>query len=438
MKSKSLVSINLLFLTLAFCSYISIKEGVFNIILFPIIFYLFGIAFIIFKKNKSIDKWHMNYIFNYGFIIRVISAIIIYYVLIQLRGVPFRGGGDAEGYERWGRLLSERWNAGQYIIPKMGANKGYFITSGIIHYTAQLIGRYHVLLPRFFNCFIGALIPVYVYKIAFRIYNENIAKTSAWISVFFPNFILYSSVQLKDIIIVFLFVVIIFKMLEYFYTDKLINILIIGAAVFILYYFREIFSILIIFVLVCTFFIYTFGKSDAGFNRGLYNKVVILTGTVALFIFIYFIGLEFGIVKFRSLAISARIDRYRYHSFGSFIGGEEYSESLALSLYSNMQGILRLIVFTGLLLIKPFPPWWALLNNQPLKIFYFINGMFWISILPFVIIGFITSIRKKFVESFPIYLIFIVVLIVVAATFFGYMCDRTNNRIPIITNSIFS
>jgi len=400
-----------------FCTFVSIKEYCINLILFFLFFYILGIVIVYLEDQSSLNREFMNSVFIYGYIIRILAAIIIYYILLKSKGAPFLGGGDDVEYEMWGHILSERWIDQQYELPSI-THPGYPVINGILYYIAHFLGNIHVLIPRFFNCLIGALIPIYVFKIAYRVYGVKIAKTSAWIAVLFPNFIYFSSLQLKDIIITFLFVFSVSYFLEYINTNKLRKFFVVAVSVILLSFFRYIYAVELAAIVIFTIFIFSFVRTKIGLNKKNLSYTLLIFMIIALLILLGVRGTLSNLINPTSLSPSSLIESYNVRSIYSFIGTTETANSLLFYFYEKLSLPLRTIIFPFFLMITPYPPWRAFVAADPLKIITFLNGMLWVSLLPFFILGLIFTIRKKTLISLPLIAVLLVVLITISISYF--------------------
>lgn len=429
-----------LLIALIFCGIASLKEGCANILLFAGLFYIIGIGIVYLEKSSDFEKTFLKNIFTYGYVIRILAAVIIYYLLLEVKGYPFIGiiseeggqilGSDDFAYEMTGRFISESLINHEGIPQFFGSSQpAYYIVNGFLHYIAHFIGVSHVLVPRIFNCLIGALIPIYVFKISFRIFNINVAKTAAWISLLFPNFIYFSSIQLKDIIIAFLFVFTVSYVLEYLYTNKLSKFFVATISVILLSFFRHIYAVELAAVIIITLFIFAFpfNKTKIGIIINNFKHTVLLVIILSALIFFGVKGQLSNIINPTPLSISEIIEIQNIESIYTFMGTTETADSLTFYFYEKMSLPVRAVIFPIFLLITPYPPWRAFITDDPLSIITFLNGLFWLSILPFLVFGFIFTIRKKTLIGFPLVAIFMVVLTTIAISYF-----QERYRLPVM------
>ena len=116
---------------------------------------------------------------------------------------------DAQYYQYMGRLVADAWNEGRsYTIYK--SNYGYYYWNGLIYY---LVG-YKPDFVRVLNSVVAVCTGFNLYFMALKLSGERAAKISFVLAVFFPSSILWSSLNLKDSLIIFLITLIIKKSIE--------------------------------------------------------------------------------------------------------------------------------------------------------------------------------------------------------------------------------
>jgi hypothetical protein len=116
---------------------------------------------------------------------------------------------DASGYEDFGLLISRGWHGdGPPMLLEKPINYGYYYWSGAVYY---LFGGYRLHLS-LFNSVIGCLSAILLYRIGVRLFVERVARRALLFALFFPSMILWSSIAVKDTIMVFLLVAIMHSM----------------------------------------------------------------------------------------------------------------------------------------------------------------------------------------------------------------------------------
>jgi hypothetical protein len=123
---------------------------------------------------------------------------------------------DALYYEYMGNLISNAWHDGRSIAI-FTENFGYFYWNGLIYY---LVG-FKPDLIRVLNSLTSVCIGFNLYFISLKLSGPKAARISFALAVFFPSSILWSSLNLKDSLIIFLVTLIVKQNLELMEKFKL-------------------------------------------------------------------------------------------------------------------------------------------------------------------------------------------------------------------------
>lgn len=127
---------------------------------------------------------------------------------------------DALYYEYLGNMISNAWHDGRSMaIPT--ENYGYFYWNGLIYY---LVG-FKPDLVRVLNSITSVCIGFNLYFISLKLSGAKAAKISFILGAYFPSSILWSSLNLKDSLIIFLITLIVKQNLELMEKFKLGNLL---------------------------------------------------------------------------------------------------------------------------------------------------------------------------------------------------------------------
>lgn len=116
---------------------------------------------------------------------------------------------DALYYEYMGRLIASTWNDGRAVVLHMD-NAGYHYWNGLIYY---LVGFKPDLL-RVINSITSVCIGFNLYFISLKLSGPRAARISFALAAFFPSSILWSSLNLKDSLIIFLITLLVKQNLE--------------------------------------------------------------------------------------------------------------------------------------------------------------------------------------------------------------------------------
>jgi len=116
---------------------------------------------------------------------------------------------DAIYYEYIGKLIARAWQEGRNIVIPSD-NYGYFYWNGLIYF---LVG-FKPDIIRVLNSVTAVCTGFNLYFISLKLSGSKAAKTSFALAVFFPSSILWSSLNLKDSLIIFLITLIVKQSLE--------------------------------------------------------------------------------------------------------------------------------------------------------------------------------------------------------------------------------
>ncbi|MFB3885577.1 MAG: hypothetical protein ACE144_10140 [Thermodesulfobacteriota bacterium] len=402
-----------------------------NFIIFvsSIFFYFSGTIFLHFQKANNHDEtYSLTKLFTRAYIFRILFAVVIYYTLVNANGMPFTGSDDLE-YETVGREISSFWLSGYFGLPSKlylpGYSLGYYVVNGFFQYLFNILGGYHILAMRFLNVLIGALIPVYVHKITTRVFGNDVSGFSTYASFLYPDLILYSSLQLKDIMIAFLFTAVIWQVVQYHQSGskmRFMKILWTALLIWGVYFFRYPYALvlsLIVSLGILLGFCINYGRKIGLKSTSLLGNLSVLFLVVLLIVTTLFFTGIFSLSTERfPLGTAEKIEGTNIHSFWQFIGSGGDSASLALSFFAKMQSPLRQLVFSLLMLVSPYPPWHSLSGDDPLRVFPFLSGLFWQCLVPFAILGLVFAVTERGHKSFVLCATFLTMLIIVGNTYF--------------------
>jgi len=151
---------------------------------------IFTILIFISKKNEKISN-----ILIVAFLLRSICVILDQHTLIKLPD----GYSDAAKFETLAREFSR--NDGLSVIYGLLINDSFFI-SRFISIFYSLIGESKMMAQSISVAF-GTASVYLVYRLCLIIWDHESAKKAAWVITFFPSLVLYSSLMLREVYIVF-------------------------------------------------------------------------------------------------------------------------------------------------------------------------------------------------------------------------------------------
>ena len=141
----------------------------------------------------------------WGFVVRVASGIGFAALLGHLYGMPFVGFSDDYSFELTAEMLAG--NSGDFFA--RARHPGYVYVLTRLHEAADAIGGYHFLIPRLFNAGIGAALAAAIVRaVEWARPGPKSVGLLAGLSVFMPEFLYYSSLTLRDIVISYLWMLV--------------------------------------------------------------------------------------------------------------------------------------------------------------------------------------------------------------------------------------
>lgn len=186
---------------------VGIAAGVFatgNMLAVPLVL-TFGLVALLLSGARNIRAEDRVFIFRLA-----LGALLLRLLLIvathslETGFIHYINSSDAFDYENIGRLISGAWHDGRTLTVER-ENYGYYYWNAIFYY---LVGYYPDLL-RIFNSILAVCTGFSLYFISLKLSGPRAAKISFVIAAFFPSSILWSSLNLKDSLIIFLITLII-------------------------------------------------------------------------------------------------------------------------------------------------------------------------------------------------------------------------------------
>ncbi len=160
-------------------------------------------------SNLLTQKWaeipqniFVKYIFYTALIIRLLWAIISYYLYIYWTGIPFEWiSGDAYAYHNLAQWFSALLKEGLSLKPYFDnfegtySDTGYPTYLGVIYY---IFGD-SILVARLFKALFGAITVFFIYKLATRTFGESTGRMAGIFAMLMPNLIHYTGLHLKEV-----------------------------------------------------------------------------------------------------------------------------------------------------------------------------------------------------------------------------------------------
>jgi len=228
---------------------------------------------------------------------------------------------DGITYGRIGNEIAQTWQSGgSYIINKN--NFGYYYYNAVIYY----ITGYYPDVVRLINCIIAIGAALNLYFISLWLSGRTAAKCTFVLTAFFPSFIVWSALNLKEGLCIFLISLIVKKMLELMRQFHLSKLMIIALALVPLISLRFYVGILIGLVIALSFVV---TATNFKWNRRLfYTLLLVIVAGITLNQMGYgFLGSDY--VASQNLETIAE-----QHNAGA-IGESSYSDGVSFDSVPN-------------------------------------------------------------------------------------------------------
>lgn len=388
-----------LFSIIAFVVGTIIKGHIYEPAVF-VIFVAFISAFLLILIGKS-NSVFLTKIIIISVLIKITTVFIMEYIMVNKIGIPFISYKDDYVYDEVSSAILNAWRTrgfGFYDDLRFGTGfySGYPIFSAFGKY---LFGD-HYLVPRFMNVFFSTLTIPFFYKSLKYYTSDRLARSSTVLFALSGVFIVYSSLQLKDTILVFFLSVLVYGTVKFFnegFNLKIITTILI-AIVFLIFFRAALLLVYVVALATTTLLVK--------------NKNLITSKKVVnIFGFLIIIGGFFFIWD------------YLYRSGFLGLTGEEYFESrISLrgeeSAYQGSNdltklGPLAIIAGPALVLISVFlpTPVFVKLNTfSNIVDYHFLPAMEYYGILPMVLVGLIFILKNYRTHKAGLFILLFLVL----------------------------
>lgn len=150
--------------------------------------------------------------------IKVISVLLFAYIMQSNLGIPFLSYKDDYIYDTTSSNILEAWKTrGVGFYEDIKFNTGFYSGYPNLSASAKYFFGDNYLVPRFLNVFFSTLtIPIFFLTCKHLSNNLKHVKIITIIFAFSPVFIVYSSLQLKDTVLIFFLSTLIYGAINYF------------------------------------------------------------------------------------------------------------------------------------------------------------------------------------------------------------------------------
>lgn len=343
------------------------------------------IAFFTFS-NKLTQNWKTSSvntiykkIFTTALLIRLTYVIFSYFFYEYMTGIPFEfSTADANAYHNEASWINGLYHNQEFLLkyPEYISGKysdaGYPIYLSIIYF----ISDNSILFARIVKALLSAYTCILIYKICKNNFGESTGRIAGIISIFFPSFIYYCGLHVKETEMIFVLTFFIERISSILISKKIsYPTLIVGIVlVFLLFFFRTVLGVSAFFAL--------FSAILFTQNKFLQNSKKIVIGIWVLITLFLFLG---G-------TLIGEIERYWGEK------GTNQSRSMearaALKTGNKFAKYGASTIFAPLILVAPFP---TLVNVETQQNQMMLHGGFYVkNILGFfILLALIVLIRTK-------------------------------------------
>ena len=328
-----------------------------------------------------------------GALLRILAALIHFFIF-QLPD----GKIDAVKFENYTWSFSQM-PFNDYIL-SFKTNTLALTFTWVLSLIYRLFGRSPLLL-QCISIFIGVLCILLVYKLSFLLSNnEKKAKQSAWILAVFPTVILYDSLILREVFVMF-FLLLAFIYFAKWYISKNVNYGILTLVCFIPLYYLHSALILGGVTFFAIFFIESIGFFKVRYRQNKFSIIhaILLSFTplVTLYLFTILPGIKIPYLgKFDDIFTFSRI---LFQTKVTNFGGSVYPDWL--SPESPLDFFLLIIPRLGYLLFSPFI-WDLRAINHLLG---FVDGLLYLFVFYWIAKGILFEKHKQIITRILIILI---------------------------------
>ncbi|MDD5543132.1 MAG: glycosyltransferase family 39 protein [Acidobacteriia bacterium] len=347
-------------------------------------------------------------IFFAGLALRVLVA-----VLISVFGLKDFFGGDATTYDFFGWQMAQYWHGILPIIEFPKQQVGYFYFVG---YTYYLFGHYPSVLVAF-NCVVGALHAVYIYKISILIFDMPVAERAAKLTAFFPSLILWSAQMLKDPLIILMICMSIYAVLKLHEKFSVSYLVLFLLVVIPLHSFRN----YVFYILAASTLVSFAVSSKRGFAFGLITQLVVVAVFGSAILFSGILDREVDDLTVDN--VLKNINIYRVGLARAATTG--FAKEVDVSTPKGALTVLPL-GFTYLML-APFP--WQITNVR--QAITLPEMLLWWSMLPFLVRGLYQVIKNR-IRGATVLLLFAGNLLLIYSIFQGNVGTAYRQRAQIM------
>jgi len=375
------------------------------------LFIFFLAVFIILIMHSFLseeDRHFLIRLFILGLSLRVFLLLFsVFIFLLQDKWMSFPGDMSVISFFGDSGFCTVRsWWIAQYVLGIQLADKSIFLSafSNYGHHSYlylvalfYYIFGYSPLSIIFINCIISILTGIIYYFIAKEIAGIRSARITAFLIVFFPSLVLWSIVNLKDTLVIFLIGLSLFLFTKLLKANKVIYLILLVFTFFFQFYLRPIFILPTVLIM---------GLSYMSIKIKI-KMVHIIFLIFVLIITLPFLKIGFNIFKHKVINYHLGVistGGFMYHIYDDWLYAPNANVKL-ISDFGLFRGLLKGWIYYFL---EPFP--W----NMPLKwsvLVAYLQIIIWYFLLIFSIPGISEQLKHNWRKS----LVFVLYLLIVGS-----------------------
>ncbi len=187
-----------------------------------ILVYFIG-TWLIFQQWKNLQprqyEWRLLLV---ALFIRIAAAVAFYFFYLSETGVPFEYNAvDSLFYHRTAITVSQHlrqmdFNFSSYLSGVSFSDQGYNIFLGLVY---AMFGP-SIMIVRLINAIFSTLTVILIYRLSKNLISEHVARIAGIASLMLPNFLLYLGTHLKESLMVFLVMALLYQTVKFVKFQK--------------------------------------------------------------------------------------------------------------------------------------------------------------------------------------------------------------------------
>lgn len=355
-----------------------VREGVVSPFILATLLALVGVA-LVRLTSARVEARALTRLFVTVFAINLVVAVALYLLLEARYGVPFLiGGTDDRAFHEAGLMLYERGAlspaAARDELLGVASYIGYPLIVAWTYAFGEAIGHLHTMLPRVFNCFMGGILALLVYRVARAAgYRPGVSLGAAYFAGLYPFLVFHNALILRDTIIAVLILIALYASMGLTLSWRgAVRAGVIAACLVLLLDFRDASAVLLAVSLLAA------GLAES-LRRSMLARVAAVAAGALVLVFL-----------FDQLAYWYARGALYQQAYLQLMAGRSAANSLGMALL-GLPFPFDLITRLALGLMWPLP----VLVGDPAEVFKNAGALVWYPLVPFVVRGWIRAFSSR-------------------------------------------